>query len=88
MTPRPDETFARLDTAAEVMDQAATELEAAAALVGLRERLRRPDESPAREGLVLTSLQAYGLSQILELIADQLRRGEAELRGRSLKQTG
>ncbi|OIQ64229.1 hypothetical protein GALL_542200 [mine drainage metagenome] len=80
--------FGRLDAAAEAMDQVATQMEAMAALVGARERLRRVDEAPSVEALALTAHEAYGLAQILDLIADQLRQAETEVRGHALRQTG
>lgn len=82
------EAFGRMDAAADAMDEVATELEGAAALLGARERARGVAEAPDAPALMLTSLEAHGVAQILGLIADQLRRAEADLRGRTLRQTG
>ncbi len=78
----------RLDEALNVMDQVATELEAAAALVGQRERTRNAGETPRAEALALTSLEAHGFAQILGLIAGQLRKAEADLRHDDLELAG
>ena len=70
-------TFAKLDEAAEAMHQVATELEAAAALVGAGGRITNP--GPAQT-LVLTGIEAQGFSLILGFIAGQLRTAETQIR--------
>lgn len=88
MTPRAESPFARLDTAAESLEQTSVKLEALAALLGAREVTRKPGETGALPALVLTSLQAYGLAQLVEDCTGELHQVVAELRGRVLHSTG
>jgi len=78
--------FTLLDEAANTMADVAGELEAAAALVGQRERTRKPSESASAEAVVLTVREAQGFAQILDLIAGQLRQAEEELRRSMLEE--
>ena len=80
--------FTALDDATNIMADVADELEAAAALVGARERTRETGDSPRAEALRLNALEAHGFARILVLIAAQLRQAETELRGRILDQAG
>lgn len=78
----------RLDEALNIMADTATQLEAAAALVGQRERTRGAHESDRAEALILSSLEAHGFAQILGLIAGQLRKAETDLRHDGLDLAG
>jgi hypothetical protein len=67
------------DAALDVLDRLALELQAAAALVGARERTRAGAEE-AGDALVLNVQEAHGFALLLEGLADQLNRASLEVR--------